>query len=202
VRTYSYVKESELFSRRVRWLAIATGVVSALALFPVWFLLPPMFLIAGGIIQSRFTTAGRWLVWAGAAAVGPITFMYDAMLFPHSGLQPQYMAVAFSASTVLLIWCYAELVIDGVRRIRARRSTSPTAPRPVSPGAWILAVVLSLFVGWNSVRWVLAPAPSGYFHSGLFYPLTTFLVEAGVVVAFDISLIRKAAKLRRARPTI
>jgi len=111
------MEKSDLFPQRVRWLAIATGIASALALFPVLFLLHPAFLITGGIIQPRHPRAGRWLVWIGAANLGVITLLYDAMLYPHPWLQPHYMTVAFSASTILLLWCYAELVVDGLNGI-------------------------------------------------------------------------------------
>src|SRR5271154_984328 len=111
------MEKSDLFPQRVRWLAIATGIASALALFPVLFLLHPAFLITGGIIQPRHPRAGRWLVWIGAANLVVITLLYDAMLYPHPWLQPHYMTVAFSASTILLLWCYAELVVDGLNGI-------------------------------------------------------------------------------------
>jgi len=47
--------ETEAFSVRIRLLAIATGIASALAFFPSGVLfLHPILLIAGGIIQPRF----------------------------------------------------------------------------------------------------------------------------------------------------
>jgi hypothetical protein len=195
------VKDSNLFSIRLRCVAVAAGIASALALFPIWFLLQPALLIAGGVIQPRHPSAGRWLVWIGAVNLAIITLMYDVMLFQHPRLHPDYMTVAFSVSTILLLWCYVELVVDGIKRLRARGSTPPPVPRPVSRGIWVLALVLSLLVvlrsvGWF-VGWVFAPAKSGYFHSGPFYPLVMFLVNAGIVVAFDISLTREAARFKR-----
>jgi hypothetical protein len=49
---------ADVFSPRMRWLAIATGIASALALFPVLDLLCPVLLIVGGIIQPRFPSTG------------------------------------------------------------------------------------------------------------------------------------------------
>ena len=194
------MRESELFPRRVRWLAVATGVASALALFPVWFFLYPALLITGGVIQPRHPRAGRWLVWLGAANLGVIIYVYDAIIFPHPWREPQIMVVPFSASTILLLWCYAELVVDGLKQMRARRSAPSSAPYPVSQGEWILAVVLSVLVGLHYlglfIGWVFAPTANGYFHSIPLSSLAMSLVQAGTVVAFDISLLRGAAKLR------
>ena len=44
----------DIFPERLRWVAIATGAASALALFPILFLLYPALLIVGGIIQPSF----------------------------------------------------------------------------------------------------------------------------------------------------
>lgn len=196
------VKDPSLFSTRLRCVAVASGVASALALFPIWFLLHPALLITGGIIQPRHPSAGRWLVWIGAVNVGMITLIYDAMLFPHPWSHPDYMTVAFSVTTILLLWCCVELVVDGIRRLRARSSMPPPVPRPVSRGVWVLALVLSLLVGLRSVGWfagwVFAPAKSVYFHSVPLYSLGMFLANTGIVVAFDISLTREAARFKRA----
>jgi hypothetical protein len=45
------MEQTDILSQRIRRLAIATGITSALALFPIFFLLYPTFLIVGGIIQ-------------------------------------------------------------------------------------------------------------------------------------------------------
>jgi hypothetical protein len=57
----SQMEQIDTFSARVRWLAIATGFASALALFPILALLYPALLIVGGIIQPRSPSAGRGL---------------------------------------------------------------------------------------------------------------------------------------------
>jgi hypothetical protein len=46
----SQMEQTDIFSERIRRLAIATGIVSALALFPIFFLLYPALLIVGGMI--------------------------------------------------------------------------------------------------------------------------------------------------------
>lgn len=194
------MEQADIFSRRIRWLAIATGVASALALFPILFLLYPALLAAGGIIQPRFPTTGKWFVWAGAANLGMVVIMYDVMMFPHPWRQtkdPEYMVLPLAATTVLLIWCYGELVADGLKRMRARTSIPAAEPRPVSLGVWLFAVVLNLLFGRQAAGLVLAP--SLYCPSGNCYPLAMSLVQALTIVAFDISLLRRVVKLRRAR---
>jgi hypothetical protein len=192
------MEQTDIFSERIRRLAIATGIVSALALFPILFLLYPALLIVGGMIQPRHPTMGKWFVWAGAANLSVVVVMYDAMMSPHPWRQPSspaYMVVTFWATTVLLMWCSVELVVDGLKRMRARRLMPSVEVRPVSPAVWILAGVLSLFVGRNAVGWVLEPTWRQ--HADIFYLLGITVVQAVLVVAFDISLIRRVVKRMR-----
>jgi hypothetical protein len=193
------MEQTAIFSRRIRWVAIATGVASGLALFPIFFFLYPGLLIVGGYIQPRFPTIGKWFVWVGAASLWVDVIVYDEMMFQDLRGQtksPEYMVLPFSATTVLLTWCSVELIADGLKRIRARRSMPPAEPRPVSPGLWSFAAVLNLFLGWVAANWVLAP--SQYRHATSFYTSTIPLLQALPVVALDISLIRTVVKLRRA----
>jgi hypothetical protein len=194
------MEQTDIFSRKIRWLAIATGIASALALFPILFLLYPALLIAGGLMQPRFPATGKWFVWVGAASLWVNVIVYDAMMFQDLQGQtksPEYMVLTFSATTVLLIWCSVELVADGLRRMRAGRSLPPAEPRPVSRGVWSFAVVLNLLLGWGVAGWL---APSWYRYSGIFYVLSALRNQAGIiVVAFDIFLIWRVVKLRRAR---
>ena len=201
------MEQADIFSPRIRWLAVATGVASALALFPILFLVQPALLIAGGLMQPRFPTAGKWFVWVGAANLGVVMMMYDVMMFPHPWRQtksPEYMVLTFSASTVLLVWCYVELVADALRRMRGRRAMAPAEPRPMSRGLWIFAAVLNLLLGWElllgwgAAGWVLAS--SWYRYSVIFYNLAMPGRQAVIIVAaFDISLLWRVVKLRRAR---
>jgi hypothetical protein len=194
------MEKTNIFSGRIRGVAIATGVASALALFPILLLLQPALMIAGGLMQPRFPTTGKWFLWAGAANLWPIVMVYDAMMFPHPFCQPkspEYMVLTLSATTVLLTWCSVELVADAVRRMRARTSMPPAEPRPVSRGVWSFAVVLNLLLGWRIVGWL---APSLYRYSVIFYVLSGLMNQAGsIVVAFDTFLIWRVVKLRRWR---
>src|SRR5271156_2697418 len=114
-----------IFPKRIRWLAIATGVAAALALFPALLLQPPALLIVGGIIQPCFPGTGKWFVWAGAVLLAPALITYDVMLFPRPLLLPGYVWLTFPVSTILLVWCCVELVADGLKRMRAWRSMPP-----------------------------------------------------------------------------
>jgi hypothetical protein len=197
------MEETDIFSPRIRWVAIATGIAGALALLPLFFFLYPALLIVGGLIQPRFPAMGKWFVWVGAASLWADVIVYDEMMFQDLRGQtksPEYMVLTFSATTVLLLWCSAEFVADGLKRVRARRSLPPAEPRSVSRGLWIFAAVLNLFlgwVGWIAANWVLAP--SQYRHTTSFSTLTMALLQALPVVALDISLIRRVVKLRRLR---
>jgi uncharacterized membrane protein len=139
-------------------------------------------------------------VWAGAANLGVVVVMYDEMMFPYPWRQPkysEYMMLTFSVTTALLAWLSMELIVEGLRRMWARYSVPPAEPRPVSLGVWILAVVLSLFVCWDAKGWVLESSLRR--HDGESYTLAMAMVQAVIVVAFDISLIRRIVKLRRTK---
>jgi hypothetical protein len=90
-------------------------------------------------------------VWAGAANLWVVVIVHDAMMFPHPwrlSENPIYMMLPFLATTVLLTWCCVELIADGLKRLRTRRSMPPAEPRPVSRAVWILAVVsIPYYVG-------------------------------------------------------
>lgn len=196
------MEQIDIFSGRVRWLAIATGVASALALLPILDLLYPALLIAGGISQPRFPNTGRWLVWGGAAELWVILITYDVfVIFPHPLSQPLLMTVPFLVATVLLLWCSAELIADGLSRLRARRSVARARPSPVGWAAWIVAAVINFLVVWSgygTISWHRHPDTPGVPDNG-FYSFGWLLVTGAIAIAFDISLIRRVVQLRLAR---
>ncbi|MGB8730990.1 MAG: hypothetical protein WCC99_07070 [Candidatus Sulfotelmatobacter sp.] len=100
------MEQTDIFSDRIRRLAIATGIASALALFPILFLLYPALLIVGGMIHPRYPTTGKWFVWMGAASLWPVVIVYDVMMFQDlwgRTKSPEYMVLAFPVTTVLLM---------------------------------------------------------------------------------------------------
>lgn len=187
-------EQADILPRRIRWLAIATGVAASLALFPALLLFNPVLLTGGGIIQRRFPNAGKWLMWAGAAQLSVLLITYDVLFFPHPLPNPSYMRLTFSVATILVIWCDVEFVVDGLKRILAQRSMPPAEPRAVGRVEWIFAVIFSLLASWET-----AWAPYAYRHSGSLSALAMPLVQAAIVVAFDISLMRRVAGIKRAR---
>jgi hypothetical protein len=201
------MEQADIFPRRICWLAIVTGIASALALFPVLFLLYPALLIAGGIVQPRFPGTGKWFIWVGAALLGPVLAMYDVMMVrdafssaPYTSI-PLLMTFTFPPATILLIWCDAELLADGVKKMRARRLMPPPEPRPVGLGLWILAAALNLLVGWEVygiVTWYHHSGGQPILEGGL-YALGTPLGSVAIVVALDVSLINRHSKIRRSR---
>jgi hypothetical protein len=191
-----------IFPSRLRWLAIATGIASALALFPILFLLYPALLIAGGIIQPRFPSTGKWLVWAGAAMLGVPLSVYDSMLFVHpEGRAPLIMTLTFPPATILLAWCYAELIGDSVKRLRVRSSIRPAEPRPIGGGPWALAGLLIFYMAWDLgglAGWYRG-LNDHHLDAGARIAISMHLVMLLVVVVFDISLASRVAKLQKAR---
>jgi hypothetical protein len=188
------MEQAEIFSRRVRWLAVSAGVSSFVALFPIFFLLYPVLLVLGGIIQPRFPLTGRWFVWAGAAELCVVLITYDvSVLFPHPWSQPPYMTLAFSVSTVLILWCSGELVADALGRLHARYSMPRVEPKPVPWGAWIVAAALNFTLGWSGFGLISSyrqPRDTRLRTTGA-YTVCMLLVTAAIVIAFDISLARR-----------
>lgn len=198
------MEEPNIFPRRVRGVAIATAIASALALFPILFLQYPAILIVGGIIQPRFPTTGKWLVWAGAVMLGPTLILYDWMLFVHpEGRAPLNMTLTFPAATVLLLWCYAELVIDGVKRLRSPDPGPPAAPRRIGWGLGAFAAFLTLYMTWDAGRLIgwYSGLTDRHLDAGARVAVSSQLFMLLIVVAFDISLVSRAIKVRKLRIT-
>jgi hypothetical protein len=123
------------------------------------------------------------------------------VLFPHP-FTPLYMGLTFLVSTALLLWCSAELIADGLNRLRARRSSARAQPSPVGWAAWIVAAVLNFEVVW-SVYGIISfhrqPGDPRVPDVALHTPWMQLLATAVIVIAFDISLARKVIELKRAR---
>jgi hypothetical protein len=131
-----------------------------------------------------------------------IFITYDIyVLFPHP-FTPFYMGLTFLISNVLLLWCSAELIADGLNRLRARRSSARAQPAPVGWAAWIIAAVLNFLVVW-SVYGIISfhrlPGDPRVPDTALHTPWMPLLATAVIVIAFDISLARRIIGLRYAR---
>ena len=199
------MEQADILPKRIRWLAIAAGIAAALALFPILFLLYPALLIVGGIIQPHSPVAGKWFVWGGAAMLGPVLMLYDVMILkdafssgPYTST-PILMWITFPPATFLFAWSCAELAADGVKRVRSRRSMPPAEPRPVSWGEWIVAFVLNAWVGCGVGAFLGWFRDDHRLDAGVRISAATSLPLLAIVLAFDVSLVRRMVKLRRAR---
>jgi hypothetical protein len=85
--------------------------------------------------------------------LGAELMVYDVMILQNAFSSGRYtstpilMLITFPPATILFTWCCAELVADGFRRTRFRRSAPPVEPRPVSWGEWIIFIALNAWTG-------------------------------------------------------
>ena len=187
----------EIFSGRARLSAVATGVASGLALFPVLMLQYPFLLIVGGIIQPRFPSVGRWFIWIGAIELWVMLITYDVILL-RPGQASEYMAASFSASTILLAWCSVELIADGANRLRARRAMPRAKPQRVGWGLWTVAAVFNLWAAWIACGlflWYMQPGAPHPREDG-FYPFLAPIVTVLIIIVFDAWLARRITAMR------
>ncbi len=195
------MEQHDVFSRKIRWLAIAVGL-SASALF--CFLSPvaafvPALLPLGAALQPSLADPGirivKCFIWAWALGWSPGLVVTSFLMLLYNLPHARYFVVLRVLSTVsalLILWWDIELIVDGTRRIRMWRSAPVQEPRPVSWGLWIFAVALNLWVGWG-----LTNVISIYHGAGDLYMLVMSMVEAVIVVAFDAYMTWRVVKLRR-----
>ncbi len=197
------MEQGDVFSRKIRWLATAVGFLAA-ALF--CFLSPlaavlPMSLPLAALLQPSLSDSGKrivkWFIWVWAFGWSPGLVVISCLMLLNNLPHARYFVVLRVLSTVsalLVLWWDIELIVDGTRRIRMLRSAPLREPRPVSWGLWIFAVVLNLWVGWGLVNVI-----SVYHGVGDLYMLVMSTVEAVIVVALDVYLAWRVARLRRTR---
>jgi hypothetical protein len=201
------MEQSDVFSRKIRWLAIAVGIAVGILVSVLYSFLSPvagagaLLLPLAAALQPRLPNLGRrvvkWFVWVWAFGSSQVVVLSVLMLnnnFPHG----HYFVVLRVLSTVLallILWWDIELIIDGARRIRTWRSAPAREPRPIGLGLWIFAVALNLCVGWGLLNII------SIYHgvAGDIYALAMSMVEAVIVIAFDIYLTWRVVKLWQAR---
>ena len=123
--------ENRILSSRLRWLALAAGCVSGIALvsfgvLSVFGLLP----MVGAAIQRRMPRVGRWVLYVGAALLTYLVVPFGMVALRETiktGFFPfDFVAVtltlAWLLSPALVIWCDVALVVEAVRERRTRRS--------------------------------------------------------------------------------
>jgi len=197
------MKHADVFSRKIRWLAVAVGL-SAAASFYFWSPLAafvPALLPFGALLQPRLPAPGKrivkWLVWIWAFGWSQGLVILGFLVFNDLPRDHDLMVLRVSSltSVLLILWLDIELVIDGVRRLRMWRSASAPKPRPVGLGMWIFAAALNLWIGWGLVRTM------GIYHeiAGEIYALVLSMMEAAMVLAFDAYLVWRVLQVRRGR---
>ncbi|HVO82532.1 MAG TPA: hypothetical protein VMT28_17515 [Terriglobales bacterium] len=118
---------------KIRWLAAASGCLSAVAGstgLGLGFAIVASPLIVGAIVQPRFRRLGRALVAAGALYLSFWVFFYGVwLLFDVIRNLRRYhdcvrlgIASLWLASIFLIGWCDVALVIEAVERKRVRRT--------------------------------------------------------------------------------
>ena len=130
--------ENRILSRKTRGLAAVTGFVSGVALLSFkWLCVAGIFLIIGAVLQPRLPRAGRWLLYVAVPlmSVWVVPLGVLTLVATATGERPPYdvfglsLALAWTLSPVLLIWCNAALVVEAVKDRRARRD-APAASTP------------------------------------------------------------------------
>ena len=197
------MEQHDVFSRKIRWLAIAVGL-SASALFYFWSpvaIFVPALLPLSAALQPRLSDLGKqivkWFIWAWALVWSPGLVVISSLMLFNNLPYARYFIVLRVLSTIsalLVLWLDNELVVDGARRIRTMRAAPLQEPSPVSRGLWIFAVVLNLWVGAGLVNII-----NIYHGPADLYMLVMSIVEAVIVVAFDVYLTWRVVKLRRSR---
>ena len=115
-----------IVSRKIRWLAVATGFLTAIAGslgFGILFSIIPSFMVVGAILQPRFPRLGRGLMLAGALWLSAWVFPYGgSVLLSYKVIgRPDVIGFAFG-SVVLVAFCDVALVIE---EVRIRRNVTP-----------------------------------------------------------------------------
>lgn len=129
METVSY--QNRILSSRLRWLAVAAGCISGIALvsfvvLAAFGILP----IVAAAIQRRTPRVGRMVLYVGAAALTYLVVPFG-MIALRDTIKTGFFRLDFVAVTLtlawilsppLVIWCDVALVLEAVRERRARHA--------------------------------------------------------------------------------
>jgi hypothetical protein len=128
VRTEGFGERSSgIVASRVRWFAVAVGLLIAIAGsvgLGLGFAIYPLILIVGAGLQPRFPRAGRGLMCAGALLVSFWTFDVAVMMVLERGADPVFVWVGMVASVLLVALLDVAIVREEIRLRRAMRRES------------------------------------------------------------------------------
>lgn len=119
-----------MISNKCRWLAVGTGLFTAVANIPAFglgsLLFLSSFLIIGAIVQHRFPRAGRGLICAGAIWLTFWVFDLGILMVVEkaSGYRlPVLGALVILTSVSLAVWCDIVIVAEELRIRRLERGS-------------------------------------------------------------------------------
>jgi hypothetical protein len=197
------MEQSDVFSRKIRWLAIVVGL-SASTLFcflsPLAAFIPALLPLAAALQPSlpdpgkRIVKWFMW-VWAFGWSQGLVVLSFLMLNYLPRTRHFVILIVLSSISALLILWWDIELIVDGVRRIQIWRSAAVQEPLPVSLGLWMCAIALNLWLGWGLIGII----STYHGDAGGIYALAMAMVEAAIVIVFDGYLAWRVVKLRQAR---
>ena len=190
---------------RARGAAIAAGGTAGVFLM---FLSPLALifaapLILGALVQPRSPRSGRSLMWIGAPVLSCVTLLYSVRIvlegIRYFDLTMVAIYVVSVATTMIVIWCDVELVLEAIRQRRTVRIIEPPATLVGEGVAWLVAIGLSAWIFPVILpRNLHLPAPD--------YPRASYLVNLAFsislllpVISFDVWLIARATRMWRTR---
>jgi hypothetical protein len=195
------MEQTDVFSRRIRWLALAVGLFSSASFF---FLSPfaalgPLLMPLAVLFQPKLPDVGKgivkWLSWIWALGWSQGLFVLSTVMLSDSPSN-RYLIVlrTFVAMSVLLIlWLDVELIADGVRRVQKWRSGPAQEQRPVGLGLWIFAAALNLWIIWGLISVIAIYRTI----EGQIHPFVLSIEEATAVLVFDGYIVWRTLKARR-----
>jgi hypothetical protein len=191
-------------SKLARWIAIATGLVTAGFGFVSSsrpFLIVPISLVLGAAVQPYSPRQGRRVIWVSSILLSIGLLPLVPVLFRESGTASGSYRDFNYMGMLLLLWlspllvatCDIVLVVDALTRGRGQStSTHGTAPNKEWL-SWIVALFLSFWLLPDSVR-----ALAFYHRNGGLDTLLSAASIASVILVFDVLITASAVKALRA----
>lgn len=178
----------EEVSSRLRWLAIAAGLTSAVAFYPSGFLfIYPILLFGGGILAPRLNRPGRWLMWIGAIGTDCILLQYNIIAFHRvrfgNGTILSTFLILMSLSTLLATWCSIELIVDDLIYMHLQSA------QPISCFERTFRWIINCWALYSIVASLIT-----YKHSGDSHVFWAASIPVLVALLLDLSTIKKVIR--------
>jgi 4-amino-4-deoxy-L-arabinose transferase-like glycosyltransferase len=134
VESVSY--NQRVLPQKIRWLAIATGPVTGIALLSLFWpgVVLAILLMFAGIVQPRSPQFGRLVLSVVAPLISVLVIPVSFMILwetlggefggPHD-LRFLAMTLSWMLSPILLLCCDAALLVEARRERRERRDIAP-----------------------------------------------------------------------------